>query len=209
MRRVFPARQTLGVSFALCAALILCCPATPRTQATVRQTKFASVTTPVFTAASRECKTDDSYMSEGDELGKVCPGSGKYKLLLSGAAARVNYGIVVPKTDFAVYLHPLEQGAAENFVRADLYDEKIGSQIEWRMADGVPFAVIVRMAFYKNTGRRKNFANPKSKAAEFIFVRGLRGFEDLQEDLTTTDTAYDAQEQAHKIADEFYEQKRK
>ncbi len=107
-------------------------------------------------------------------------------------------------------LFPLEEGAAAKYVRADLYDEKLAEQIEWRLDErGAPYAIIVRASFYKNTGSAKTFADPKNKAAEFIFVRGLKGFEDLQEDLPTTGTAYDPLEQARALAAEFLTRRRK
>jgi hypothetical protein len=178
-------------------------------KAQVKETKFTSVLTPVFSVASKSCKTDDAYISEGDEFGKVCPGRGKYKLLLSGFDYRVNYGVVLPKTDFAVYFHPLETGAAKEFERGDLYVEKFANQIEWRLADGIPFAAIARVEFYKNMGGARTFKNPKNKVGEFVFVRGLKGFENLREDLDALQTAFNPQEQAHLRADEFYEQRKK
>lgn len=190
----------------LCGCLLLGYPAA--NGQTARQAKLTSVFTPLYNVSSKSCKTDEAYLSEGDDYGKVCAGSGKYKLLISGFGTQINYGIGVPKTDFSVYFFPLATGAAAKFERADLYKEKLVGQIEWRLADGVTFAAIVRAEFYKNTGA-KTAVNPKNKAGEFVFVRGLKGFEDLKEDLDAIQTAFNVQEQAHKIADEFYEQKKK
>ncbi len=191
------------------AVFMMVLSAAANTSAQTKEIKFTSAFSPLPTLAAKNCKTDDAYLSEGDDFGKVCPGNGKYKLLISGFGSQINYGAVIPKTDFAVYFFPLETGAAQKFERADLYREKIVGQIEWRLADGVPFAAVIRAQFYKNKGGAKAGKNSAVKVGEFVFVRGLKDFEDLQEDLETAQTAFNPIEQAHKIADEFYERKRK
>ncbi len=190
-------------------AATLCFLMPTKTSAQKKETKFTSVFSSVPTLAAKNCKTDDAYISEGDDFGKICPGSGKYKILLSGSASLINYGAVVPKGDFSVYFFPLENGAAQKFERADLFRQKIAGQIEWRLADGVPFAVIVRTRFFNNTKGAKSAKNSAKAVGDFVFVRGLKGFENLQEDLDAVHTAFNPSEKARKIADEFYEQKNK
>lgn len=163
---------------------------------------------PVYKISSKQCLKDkDENLSEGDDFQKVCPGFGNYNLVLSGFDRLVKHEI--RNSDFSVMLFPLEDGEASKYVRADLYDQKLADKIEWRLANGKPYAVIVRAMFYKNTGSAKTFLNPKNKVAEFVFVRGLQGFEDLKADLRTVETAFNPDEQARMIADRFFEKHRK
>ena len=164
---------------------------------------------PVHNVDSKQCKKDkDENLSEGDEFQKVCKGFGGYELVLSGFDYRVKHEIRT--SDFSVMLFPLEDAEAGKYTRADLYDQKLGDKIEWRLdEDGKPYAAIVRVMFYKNTGSAKTFSNPKNKVAEFLFVRGLKGYEDLKEDLQTTGTAYNPNEQARMIASKYLEKHRR
>lgn len=167
---------------------------------------------PVYPINSKHCTNHDGEGSEGDDFVRHCKAYGNYYLRASGFDYRVNYGIVSadPKVAYDVMLFPLETGAASKYARADLYDQKLGQTIEWRLdAGGKPYAVIVRASFYKNTGSSKTFLNPKNKVAEFVLVRGLAGFEDLKEDLPTAETPFNPDEQARMIAAKFWERKQK
>ena len=47
--------------------------------------------------------------------------------------------------------------------------------------------------------------NPKNKAAEFVFVRGLAGYEDIKFDVPTASTAHNPDEQARYLAYKAFE----
>ncbi len=162
---------------------------------------------PVYKISSKNCKNLDGEGSEGEDFLRRCKGYGDYSLVAYGFDYHVNYRVELnaPNDDFSVVLFPLETGEAAKYVRADLYDIKLADQIEWRLNNGKPYAIIVRAEFYKNTGSRKTFANPKNKVAEFVFVRGLKGCEDLKVDLPVVTTAYNPDEQARSGAAEYLE----
>lgn len=167
---------------------------------------------PVYQINSKHCTNHDGDASEGDEFVRHCKAYGNYFLHAAGFDRRVNYGIASTnsKSAFDVMLFPLETEAAAKFVRADLYDQKLGDYLEWRLDDkGKPYAVIVHASFYKNTGSAKTFLNPKNKVAEFVLLRGLAGYEDLKADLPTVNTPFNPDEQARMIAYKFWESKRK
>lgn len=165
---------------------------------------------PVYDINSKNCKNRDEQGGEGEDFVRVCKGWGGYSLDITGMDYRKNYSIASVKESFRVMLFPLENGEAEKYVRADLYDEKIGDKIEWRLDQkGQPYAVIVRVFFYKNIGSAKTFNNPKNKVAEFLLVRGLAGYEDLKADIPTTGTAYDPNEQARMLAAKYLEKHQK
>lgn len=176
-----------------------------------RRVDQETAVSPVYRINSRYCRNKDAEDgSEGEDFVRECKGYGGYVLRASGFDYRINYGIksADPQKTFDVMLFPLEAGAAAEYVRADLYDQKLADTIEWRLdSHGKPFAVLVRAAFYKNTGSARTFLNPKNKVAEFIFVRGLAGYEDLKEDVPTAGTAYNPEEQARLIAQKYLEKR--
>lgn len=172
----------------------------------------ATAVSPVYQINSKNCTNHNGEGSEGEDILRRCKGYGDYYLRASGFDYRINYGIESnnPKKNFLVMLFPLDAGAAAKYVRADLYDQKLADRIEWRLnTRGKPFAVIVRASFYKNIGSAKTFSIPKNKVAEFVFVRGLAGYEDLKEDLPTVNTAYNPDEQARMLAAKYLEKNRK
>ncbi len=66
-----------------------------------------------------------------------------------------------------------------------------GQKTEWRMADGVPFAVIQRV--------RECDPDVPKRCDEFLIVRGLRGFESLRKDVDAR--GRDANTVARAVAD--------
>lgn len=167
---------------------------------------------PIYGISSKNCQNKDKYASEGEDFYRECKAWGNYLLRASGSGYHVNYGIVSKnrQSDFLVMMFPLSASEAAKYERADLYDQKLGDEIEWQLDErGNPFAVIVRAAFYKNIGSAKTFKNPKNKIAEFYFVRGLTGYEDLREDIPAVQTAYNPLEQSRAIAAEYLEKRGK
>jgi len=95
--------------------------------------KLTSVFTPL--PPSKVCKAAEDKLQ--------CPGKG-------------DYAITVGKSDTGSYIR-VQKGE----LVIDLPDGKLGRQLEWRMADGVPFAVIASIS--DGDGTR-------------LVVRGLEGF---------------------------------
>lgn len=211
LQRIFQQRQFPKLLFSIgliAGVLMLVQAGQVKAQQSRKGTTFTSVFTPAINTVTNQCKNDDENTSEGDTFRRLCKGTANYSLVLYGSDYCINYGIENSAHDFITYLLPLDDdGESSKYNRADKYDHKLSDKIEWRLANGKPFAVIVRVLFYKNTGSAKTFANPKNKAAEFVFVRGLKGFENLKYDLATVGTAYNPDEQARMLADKFFEEK--
>lgn len=198
-----------------CAFTVLCQtkrpvskPASTANEVLPRKISDDTAVSPVYKLNSKYCKNRDQDASEGEDFRRECKAYGNYVLGLSGSDYRVNYGIESnnPKINFLVMLFPLETGAAAKYVRADRYDQKLADKIEWLLnAQGKPYAIIVHASFYKNIGSAKTFANPANKVAEFVMLRGLAGYEKLNEDLPTVNTPYNPDEQARMIAAKYLE----
>lgn len=166
---------------------------------------------PVYPKNSPSCQKRDDQASEGDEFVRKCKAYGNYSLWASGFGEMINYRIRSnsSNSEFVSYLFPLESGDADKYRRADLYWQKLGSKIYWILDEkGKPFAFFVHAAFYKNKGKTKISITPKNKAAEFVLLRGLEGWRDIDTDFDAVGTAYNPDEWAKKIAYEIREKKR-
>ena len=184
----------------------------PSNESLPRKIDRETASSPVYPINSKQCTNHDRDASEGETFVRHCKAYGNYFLHASGFNRLVNYGIAStnPKDTFDVMLFPLETSDAAKYVRADLYDQKLGDYLEWRLDDkGKPYAVVVHAYFYKNMGSAKTFLNPKNKVAEFVLVRGLAGYEDLKTDLPTVNTPFNPDEQARMIAYKYWESHRK
>lgn len=169
-------------------------------------TNFTSVYKPLPTLKTKGCINDDISLGEGGEYSRMCPGIGNYKMLLYSYGEQL-FGIKSRKSDFETDFILLEDGDAEKYVRADLYAHVLDKTVEWRLADGKPFAVIVKVSVYKKRGG-KAVITPKNKAAVFYMVRGLKGFEKMNADIKTVNTPFIPIAQAHKLTDEYYDDKK-
>jgi hypothetical protein len=167
---------------------------------------------PVYGINSKNCQNKDDEGSEGDDFVRKCKGFGGYSLWASGFGALINYRIESdnPKTEFVTYFFPLEGKDADKYIRADLFVQKLGDKVFWILDEkGKPYAAFVHAVFYKNTGSVKNSVTPKNKAAEFVLLRGLNGWKEIDTDIDAVNTAYNPDEWAKKTAYEIYEKKQK
>ncbi len=131
-------------------------------------TKFSSV----YTDSAKQCK--------GAEPVFTCKGYGGYKLVLDIGGVFQTARIDALKSDFSMQI-------------AGFQSIGWNPQVEWRMADGKPFAVIVRVDV-----NDENADIPK-KLGEQLIIRGLKGFENISE--TVDAKTAQANEKAREIAD--------
>lgn len=124
-----------------------------------------------------------------------CKGYGQYSIYIYFSALASHISIKTKGTDDFIYL------SAEKLDYSDQKDNKI----EWRLADGKPFAVILKVARY-NDKVQDNGENPyqdKYKIGELYKIKGLKDYEhiDFEVDATTTPTALT---QARELADNAF-----
>lgn len=169
-----------SIVFILLAGLpSLCLPAQAGNSAAREETKFTSL----YTDTKKGCKEEASELF-------ACKGYGGYRIVMnyhgqfaSGRIESVKPGYTL---DFASM-------------------QSLGWQptVEWRMADGKPFAVIVRvderdLSKFENTGDLSKIR----KIGELLLVKGLKGFEALDEAVNARTVK--ANEKARRIADQGY-----
>jgi hypothetical protein len=150
--------------------------------------KFSSV----YTNFYKDCKDAvlEVKANPGTDMPAICKGYGGYKVSLNYSAMATSILIERPKdTDDPISLgmHPISA------------PEK-GSKLEWRLANGKPFAVIFRVTKYGDPTDSDVFGN---KIGEVLLVRGLKGFESINLEVDTKTTP-NPNEKARQLADSNY-----
>jgi len=176
--------QRYGI--ALLAALVLLATTLPgRAAAPVAFTS-------AYTDLNLRCRYDNTGASEGSDAPMYCTGYGNYRLLVSFSAFAADIFVESRNQSFS---RLLAEGQAPGYTR-----EK-GRKAEWRLADGKPFAVILR-AFTYRTGP-DDAPDFSRKVGERLVIKGLAGFEHIDFTVDTRATP-NANLRARQLADDGY-----
>jgi hypothetical protein len=149
----------------------------------VRKTVFTSS----YTSLGRGCQEFDG--ADGSDGFSICRGPGRYQVRVyySAAATHINAEI---------------RGKDDNFPLASLaldFDQT-KARVEWRMANGKPFAVIFRVPTYADpTGEDQYFGKVIGEA---LTVTGLKGFSNI--DASVNAKRPRANAEARDVADKGY-----
>jgi len=138
-----------------------------------------------------DCKTLKG--GDGQDDASDCKGVGGYRIRISPTAASLFVSAETPDKKDSIQL------AAQDFD----FDQKAG-KIEWRMVNGKPYAVILRVNVYEQPPQDLYYGK---KTGEKLVVKGLKGFEyiDFEVDAKTAD----ANVKARQMADTAYVKKMK
>jgi hypothetical protein len=155
------------------------------------ETRFSSI----FTDLNKDCRDAFKETEEGQDMPLICKGYGGYKIRIGYSAFASHIRIISINGNDEIDL------ATE---RLNYSDDK-GNKIEWRLANGKPFAVILKISKYnkKIQDMGENPYQRKYKIGELLIIKGLKGYEhiDFAIDFKTTT---DAITKARKLADEAY-----
>jgi hypothetical protein len=149
----------------------------------------------VFTNLQTDCKAETK--SDGDEVPFICKAVGGYRVRIVPAGAWAEtVEIVNAKGETVTSLGMVGYG----------YTAVKNRKIEWRMANGKPFAVIFRVNTYDS--EKANEAGdspflPKYKTGEKLLIRGLTGHSQI--DFEIDGKAKKANLNAQKKADENFQ----
>ncbi|MGA9768951.1 MAG: hypothetical protein WBV94_07920 [Blastocatellia bacterium] len=161
-------------------------------QSDERDTVFTSQYTDLTTGIG--CQPD-SEASDGSDGPLVCRGPGGYQVQISYAAVGAYASVRTANKSFTAQL--AAQGAHFNE----------GRKIEWRLADGRPFAVILRVFKYRKHSSDSNDAfSERNKTGEVLIVRGLKGQEHIRFDVDPRKSEQ-ANDEARKLADAGFRRK--
>ena len=147
-------------------------------------TKFTSV----YTSLSKGCKVLKG--GDGQDDAALCKGAGNYQVRVYYSAASSHFNAEVKGTDDSVMLATLSVG----------FDES-KTTLEWRLANGKPFAVIMRVPVYADPVGDEQYYG-KVIGQELVVV-GLVGFEQTVSGEVDAKTP-NANVKAREIADKAY-----
>lgn len=148
----------------------------------------------VYTNTQTDCKAEEK--SEGDEVPFICKEVGGFRLRIIPAGAQAEMLEIVNKQGETV--------ASLGNVGYGYTSAK--RMLEWRMANGKPFAVIFRVNIYdekKATDAGDNPYLPQYKTGEKLLVRGLTGYSQIDFEVDGKDK--NANAKAQKLADENFQ----
>ncbi len=171
-----------------CAAVLVCASTFARpAHVGARATKFSSE----YTDLKSQCKPITEADMEGEDTPLRCAGYGGYEIHIDFSATS-SHLTVQPKghdeDSINLGMQPLD------------YDSK--HKVEWRLADGKPFAVILRVDNPKDNLDPSEMWRPENKAGESLLVRGLKGHEQI--DFEVNARTPNANEKARELADSAY-----
>lgn len=149
--------------------------------------KFSSI----YTDLDKSCKTIRG--GDGQDDAFDCRGVGGYRIYNWSAAAAQFFAVKTSKKN-----EEMTQLGSQSF------DFDMGkAKVEWRLANGKPFAVIIRFNKYADPDE----ANPYfgKKIGTELIVKGLKGFDKI--DFTVDAKTPNANAKAREMADTAYKQK--
>lgn len=163
-------------------SLLLCATATYATD-----TKTVLLTSS-YTYFSQECKWaySDKELSEGQDNALICKGFGKYQIFIYFSAMNTHLSVRMKDASDTDVLEQAINGI----------DEK-GGVVEWRMADVVPFAIIVRSKEYSSPEEGRKLLN------ESLVIRGLGQYSKISGVVQVKKNG-DANEEARMLADKAF-----
>jgi hypothetical protein len=112
----------------------------------------------------------DGTWSEGEDAATprlACDAPGSYRVFIEGVGSPQPDLWIETDGGFSVTLSP-----------ADVEAFRFGQEIEWRLADGVPFAAIAHVTIYAG-GDEDHVFDARHVAGERILIKGLKGRESL------------------------------
>jgi hypothetical protein len=158
----------------------------PLPGAAATKPKFTSV----YTDFVKQCTyTDEADLQEGQDASATCPGPSGYRIVSSPYAAGET--LIAVKDE-------------EQITLADVPFSFLGTKgrkLEWRLANGVPFAAILRVDTYRTSEDGSPFA-ANLKTGSVIKVVGLIGYERITGSVSAK--AKSANEKARALADRQY-----
>jgi hypothetical protein len=154
-------------------------------QAAKAGVRFSSV----YTTIAKDCKSDGPEENDnGSDTPLICKGAGKYKLSIG----------------YSAFGATLSAAVGENFISLGevdgLWDQSPGRKLEWRLANGKPFAAIYRVNTYRNIDTEiaegRSPWTEANRTGSRIVVVGLEGYETLKGEFPGKDAKANAKARA-------------
>ncbi len=156
----------------------------------------------VYTDLNKDCKyafnrqEAEEAEARGQDIPLRCKGFGGYYIYIYFSAESSIIKVNNNRDDSSIHL------ASQNLD----YDREKDRKIEWRLANGKPFAVIFRISNYNppaDVPIGETHFDAKYKIGESLLVKGLKGFQQ-KVDFETDAKTPNANAKAQKMADNAY-----
>lgn len=149
----------------------------------------------VYTDMKRDCRTLKEPAGAAEESGDpagACKGFGGHRIFISHSAWSANYSI----ENLNNQNESIELGT--DYSR---YGSK-GEKVEWRLANGKLFAVIMRIGKYKERADGENPYTDENRTGSTLVVKGLKGWKHI--DFEVDGATPNANAKARAMADQNY-----
>lgn len=143
--------------------------------------KFSST----YTDLQKDCKDKFSDVGEGQDMPVLCKGPGGYKIDVEFSACCEHMQVEGGK-DY-LFLFPMQ-----------IFVTVMKRKLEWRLANGKPFAVIFRIDKYNG-----DITMSPQKVGELLIIKGLSGFSNIDYEFDPKLHTNPNQE-ARRLADQGY-----
>jgi hypothetical protein len=162
------------------------------------QAKTGGSAAPKFSSVYTDFKNDCGYEGGDDNTGTdsafVCKPVGGFRVSVYYSAMASHIAV-----------SSLDDKYTETFAMQQLnYNDAPGRKVEWRLADGKPFAVIFRIYKYGDKADDNRFSD-SNKTGEALSVRGIKGYEHINYEVDVKTP--NPNEKARELADSNYVKK--
>lgn len=184
-----------GILVTVALLLVLCCDSTISNAGSSNNVppQFSSV----YTDLNKDCRNAFKSVGEGQDMPLRCKGYGGYSIYIY-YSAWASHITADPTNGKSMEGNPLIYLATQQLS----YDSEKGRKVEWRMTNGKPFAVILRITKYRESDGTDNPFDPQYKTGEALIVKGLQGQTiDFEVDIKSTPNP---NEKARQLADSNY-----
>ena len=148
-------------------------------------TRFSSSYTALTKCGSGMTRKEEREAEKnGSDIPSVCKGLGGYVVDISYSACASNFSLVKGEENISLGMQAID------------YKQKT---VEWRLANGKPFAIIMRV--YEYAGNDQCATGGKITGQSLI-VKGLKGYEKIDETIKATTPS--ANLKARELADKGY-----
>jgi hypothetical protein len=154
-------------------------------QTGAKTVKFSSL----YSNLDKDCK---AIGGKDEDQASDCRGIGGYRIFISPTAALLFISANAPDKKTSISL-----------VSQDFDFDQQKRKVEWRIANGKPFAVIMRVNKYDDVADNIHYLGKKT--GEELIVKGLKGFEQI--DFTVDAKTPNSNQKARDLADQGYKQK--
>ncbi|MGH9968778.1 MAG: hypothetical protein ACREBG_13245 [Pyrinomonadaceae bacterium] len=150
-----------------------------------RTPRFSSA----YTNLRTQCKNPDRGSDQGQHASLFCRGVGNYRIHIFDSAMALH-----------INAETLDRQASIPLAEQNLTYDRQRRRIEWRLANGNPFAVILRVFKYSGKGK---YPLQEKPTGDVLLVKGLAGYEHIGDEVDVRTTS-NPNAKARELADKAY-----